>query len=81
MVAQDSIAILEDPQVEFHLLHNCLVAANLSIFVQYLLLYCILEQFDLNLQTCLSRILQCSYPHDSWCQAYLGGLVLLTILL
>ena len=37
-----------------------------------------LEQFDLNLKTCLSRILQCSLPSDPWCQATLpfrlGGL-------
>ena len=42
VAVQDSIAILEDPQVELYLLCNCLVAAKLStFFVQYLSLYCI----------------------------------------
>ena len=44
-------------------------------------IYCnalIFGQFDLNLKTCLSCVLQCSLPFDSWCRATLpfslGGL-------
>jgi len=50
---------------------------QILLFFNDILLY---KQFNLNLKTCLScdRILQCSLPPDSWCQATLpfclGGL-------
>jgi len=79
--AQDRISILEDPQVELHLLRSCLGSCkivHLLRTVPFTVLCPFLEQFDLNLKTCLSRILQCSLPSDSWSQATLpfrlGGL-------
>ena len=81
IAAQDSNAILEDPQVELHLLRSCLGSCkiiHLLRTVSFCILCCFLEQFDSNLKTCLSRIIQCSLPNDSWCQAILpfrlGGL-------
>ena len=68
--AQDSIAILE-PQVELHLLCNCLGSCKI-IHLLCIVLFCILqsflEEFYCHLKGCLSRILQCSLPNDSWCQ-------------
>ena len=79
--AQDSIAILEDPQVELHLLRSCLGSCkiiHLLRTVPFCILHSFLEQFDSNLKSCLSCIIQCSLPNDSWCQATLpfrlGGL-------
>ena len=72
--AQDSVAILEDPQVELHLLHSCLGSCkiiHLLRTVPFCILHSFLEQFDSNLKSCLSRIIQCSLPNDSWCQATL----------
>ena len=44
----------------------------------FCILHSFLEQFDSNLKSCLSHIIQCSLPNDSWCQATLpfrlGGL-------
>ena len=46
--------------------------------VPFCILHSFLEQFDSNLKSCLSHIIQCSLPNDSWCQATspfrLGGL-------
>ena len=72
--AQDSIAILEDPQVELHSLRSCLGSCkiiHLLRTVPFCILHSFLEQFDSNLKSCLSRIIQCSLPNDSWCQATL----------
>jgi len=79
--AQDSIAILEDPQVELHLLRSCLGSCKVIHLLRTVplnVLRSFLEHFDANLRNCLSRILQCSLPDDSWRQASLpfrlGGL-------
>ena len=75
VAAQNRISILEDTQVELHLLRSLQDSPPTS---QFTVLHPFLEQFDLNLKTCLSRVLQCSLPSDSWCQATLsfrlGGL-------
>ena len=79
--AQDSIAILEDPQVELHLLRSCLGSCKIVHLLRTVpsgKICSFLQQFDLNLRNCLSRILQNSVADDSWCQATLpfrlGGL-------
>ena len=77
----------EDPQVELHLLRSQSYAAALEAARSFIFcaqchsvycMYSFLEQFDSNLKSCLSRIIQCSLPNDSWCQATLpfrlGGL-------
>jgi len=81
VAAQDSIAILEDPQVELHLLRSCLGSCkiiHLLRTVPFSILRSFLEKFDSHLKGCLGRILQCSLPSNSWCQASLpfrlGGL-------
>ena len=79
--AQDSITILEDPQVELHLLCSCLGSCEVIHLLRTVplnVLRFFLKHFDANLRNCLSRILQCSLPDDSWNQAtlpfHLGGL-------
>ena len=71
VATQDSIAILEDPHVELHLLCSRLGSCkivHLLCTVPFSVLCSFLEQFDLNLK---SRIIQCSLPCDSWYQASL----------
>ena len=79
--AQDSITILEDPQVELHLLHSCSGSCKVIHLLRTVplnVLRSFLKHFDANLRNCSSRILQCSLPDDSWNQAilpfHLGGL-------
>jgi len=76
--AQDSIAILEDPQVQLHLLRSCLGSCkivHLLCTVPLCILHSFLQEFDCHLKGCLSHILQCN---GSWYQAslpfHLGGL-------
>jgi len=78
---QDKLALLEDPQVELHLLRSCLSSCkiiHLLRTVPHSVLKPYLCQFDHNLRSCLSRIMQCSLSDQSWCQATLpfrlGGL-------
>ena len=61
----ESITILEDPQVELHLLRSCLGSCKIvHLFrtVPFTVLCSFLEQFGLNLKSCLGCIIQCSHP-------------------
>jgi len=69
VATQDSIAILEDLQVELHLLHSCLGSCKIIHLLPFSILHSILKEFGYHLKGCLSCILQCSLPGKSWCQA------------
>jgi len=78
---QDKLALLDDPQVELHLLRSCLSSCKIIHLLRTVPLSVLrpyLCQFDHNLRSCLSRIMQCSLSDQSWCQATLpfrfGGL-------
>ena len=80
-LTQDKLSILDDPQVELHLLRSCLSSCkiiHLLCTVPFSILKPFLHQFDLNLRTSLSCIMRCSLSDSSWCQASLpfsfGGL-------
>ena len=67
--AQDRLAILEDPQVDLHLLHSCLEnckIVHLLYTVPFNVLLSFFEEFDDNLRNCLSHILLCNLPDNSW---------------
>ena len=80
-VSQDKLAMLDDPQVELHLLRSCLSSCKIIHLLRTVplsILRPFLCQFDHNLRTCHSRIMQCILSDHSWCQATLpfrlGGL-------
>jgi len=78
---QGKLSLMDDPQVELHLLHSCLSSCKI-IHLLYTVPFCVskpfLLTFDHNLHNCLRRIVQCSLSDISWCQASLpfqfGGL-------
>ena len=80
-LTQEKLSLLDDPQVELHLLRSCLSSCkiiHLLLTVPFTILKPFLLQFDHNLRSCLGRIMQCSLFDTSWRQASLpfrlGGL-------
>ena len=80
-VTQDKLAMLDDPQVELHLLRSCLSSCKIIHLLRAVPLSVLrpfLYQFDHNLHSCLSRIIQCNLSDHSWCRSTLsfriGGL-------
>jgi len=79
--SQEKLSLIDDPQVELHLLRSCLSSCkviHLLRTVPFTILKPLLYQFDHNLRSCLGRIMQCSLSDASWQQASLpfrlGGL-------
>ena len=80
-LTQEKLSLLDDPQVELHLLRSCLSSCkiiHLLRTVPITILKPFLLQFDHNLRSCLGRIMQRSLFNTSWRQASLpfrlGGL-------
>jgi len=80
-LTQDKLCLLDDSQVELHLLRSCLSSCkivHLLHTVPFSILKPFLFTFDHNLCRCLSQIVQCSLSDTSWCQVSLafrfGGL-------
>ena len=79
-LTQEKLSLLDDPQVELHLLRSCLSSKIIHLLrtVPFTILKPFLLQFDHNLRSCLGRIMQCSLFDTSWRQASLpfrlGGL-------
>jgi len=78
---QDKLALLEDPQVELHLLRSCLSVCKVTHILRCVpasSLGSFPSRFDFRLRECLSRILCCSVCDGAWWQATLpfrlGGL-------
>ena len=73
-LTQEKLSLLDDPQVELHLLRSCLSSCkiiHLLRTVPFTILKPFLLQFDHNLHSCLGRIIQCSLFDTSWRQASL----------
>ena len=71
---QEKLALLEDAQVELHLLRSCLNSCKIIHLLRTVpssVLQPFLCQFDLILHNCLSCIINCSLSDPSWCQASL----------
>ena len=77
-LTQEKFSLLDDPQVELHLLRSCLSSCkiiHLLRTVPFTILKPFLLQFDHNLRSCLGRIMQCSLFDTSWRQASLPFLI------
>ena len=73
-LTQEKLSLLDDPQVELHLLRSCLSSCkiiHLLCTVPFTILKPFLLQFDHNLCSSLGRIMQCSLFDTSWRQASL----------